>query len=172
VYPSDQGPVAKTLGIFLLLVALAVALPVAVRAQGAAQMPAAGTDADQTGDQPPDQDTTGVDTGDTGQPAAPAKIVPHDLASGVAALNSDSFDDKIAAVNFLAALGDTHVVPVLQALAQDRLFARSDGSLIYKEGEGYKDALTGRAVSGIKADDLSDVTVNNRLRGILQGLLG
>ncbi len=154
-----------------MLAALVLAPPIAVHAQGSAPVLAAAGD-DQSGDQSPDQDTTGTDTGDTGQAAAPAKVAPHDFASGVAALNGDNFDDKIGAVNFLSGLGDPRAVPVLQALAQDRLFARADGSLIYKDGDDFKDALTGAAVTGVKADDLSDVTVNNRLRGILQGVLG
>ena len=158
---------------FLLLLA-ALAMPASVAAWAddtAASAPAAGSD-DQTGDQPPDRDATGTDTGDTDQAAAPAKVAPHDFASGVAALNGDTFDDKIGAVTFLSGLGDPQVVTVLQALAQERLFARVDGSLIYKQGDGYKDALTGRAVTGVKTDDLSDVIVNNRLRGVLQGVLG
>jgi urea transport system permease protein len=163
--------VAKRFGFWLMLAALLLAPPIAVHAQGSTPVVAAAGD-DQSGEQSPDQDTTGSDSGDTGQAAAPAKVAPHDFASGVAALNGDNFDDKIGAVNFLSGLGDPRAVPVLQALAQDRLFARTDGSLIYKDGDDFKDALTGAAVSGVKADDLSDVTVNNRLRGILQGVLG
>jgi len=158
--------VTKLVRLLLVLAGLLLAPPFATYAQTTAP-----SSEDQSGEQPPDQDM-GTDTGDTGQAAAPAKVVPHDFASGVAALNGDTFDDKIAAVTFLSGLGDPRGVPVLQALAQDRLFARTDGSLIYKEGDAYKDALTGAAVTGVKPDDLSDVTVNNRLRGILQGVLG
>jgi urea transport system permease protein len=164
--------VANLCRLLLMLAALALLPAGAARADDASSStPAAGSE-DQPGDQVPDQDTTGTDTGDTGQPAAPAKIVPHDFASGVAALNADSFADKIGAVTFLSGLGDPRVVAVLQALANDRLFARMDGSLIYSEGDAFKDALTGKPVSGVKTDDLSDVTVNNRLRGVLQGVLG
>ena len=153
----------------LVLGALTFLPSIAAHADDSSSAPAAAGE-DQSGDQPPDQDTT--DTGDAGQAAAPAKVTPHDLTSGVAALNSDSFDDKIGAVTFLSGLGDPRAVTVLQAFAQERLFARMDGSLIYKEGDGYKEALTGQPVTGVKPDDLSDVTVNNRLRGVLQGVLG
>ena len=160
---------AKFFPLLLVLGALAVPLPFAAHADDSPSAPAT-AGADQSGDQPPDQDST--DTGDTGQAAAPAKVAPHDFASGVAALNSDSFDDKIGAVTFLSGLGGPRAVAVLQALAQDQLFARMDGSLIYKQGDGFKDAITGQPVAGVKPDDLSDVTVNNRLRGVLQGVLG
>jgi urea transport system permease protein len=163
--------VARICRLLLLLGALALPPTITAYADDASPAPAA-AGADQSGDQPPDQDTTGTDTGDNGQAAAPAKVAPHDFASGVAALNSDSFDDKIGAVTFLSALGDSRAVAVLQALAEERLSARTDGSLIYKEGDGFKDALTGRPLTGVKPDDLSDVTVNNRLRGVLQGVLG
>ena len=158
------------LRLLLVLATLVVAPALATRADDA--VPASPGTEDQSGDQPSDQDQTGMDAGDTGQAAAPAKIIPHDFPSGVAALNSDSFDDKIGAVNFLVGLGDARVVTVLQALAQERLFARMDGSLVYKEGDGYKDAVTGEAARDAKPDDLSEVTVNNRMRGILQGVLG
>ncbi len=159
----------KFFRLLLVLGALAFLPSIAAHAGNSSSAPAA-VGEDQSGDQLPDQDTT--DTGDAGQGAAPAKVAPHDFASGVAGLNSDSFDDKIGAVTFLSGLGDPRAVAVLQALAGDRLSARMDGSLIYKEGDGFKDALTGQTALEVKPDDLSDVTVNNRLRGVLQGVLG
>ena len=69
-------------------------------------------------------------------------------------------------------LGDPRVVHGAAGAREDRLFARMDGSLIVQEGDGFKDALTGQAVAGVKPDDLSEVTVNNRLRGVIQGALG
>jgi urea transport system permease protein len=165
--------VSKAFRLLLLLAALMLLPPIEAHADSNASSsaPAASTD-DQSGDQSQDQDTTGTDTGDTGQPAAPATVAPHDFASGVAALNADSFDDKINAVTFLSGLGDPRVVPVLQALADERLYARMDGSLIYQEGGSYQDAITGKPAAGVKPDDLSEVAVNNRLRGVLQGVLG
>jgi urea transport system permease protein len=155
----------------LLVVLVALAWPLVADRAGAQTEPSSPTGTEDQGNPSPDQDTSGTDTGDTAQPAAP-KVAPHDFASGVAALNSDSFDDKIGAVTFLSGLSDPRVVPVLQALAQDRLSARADGSLIYKDGDIYRDAMTGQPVRDVKPDDLSDVTENNRLRGVLQGVLG
>jgi urea transport system permease protein len=113
---------------------------------------------------PSDQDSTST------APAAPEP--PHDFTSGVAALNADSFDDKIAAVNFLAGLNDPRVVPVLQALSDDNLFAAAENSVVYKSGDAYRDAVTGQAVPNLDTNSLSEVIINNRLRGVLQGVLG
>ena len=163
----------KALRLLLLIAALVLAPSIGASAQGTpAQDQGATSGDDQSGDQMPDQDTTGTDTGDTGQPAAPAKVAPHDFASGVAALNADSFDDKIAAVTFLSGLNDPRVVGVLQALASERLYAAMDGTILMKEGGVYKNAVTGQTATGVKPDDLSEVELNNRLRGMLQGVLG
>jgi urea transport system permease protein len=161
--------VAQVFRLLLLLAALALTPPHAALAQDSSTSPPG---SDQSGDQTPDQDTTGTDTGDTGQAPAPVKAAPHDFASGVAALDSDTFDEKIAAVNFLSGLGDPRVVTVLQALDHDRLFARADGSIVMQEGNLYADAVSGKPISGINPDDLSVVVVNDRLRGILEGVLG
>jgi urea transport system permease protein len=138
----------RPLCVFFALAAFASLLPVASYADG---------------DAAPASPEAGV--------AAPA-AAPHDFASGVAALNGDSFDDKIAAVNFLGGLNDPRAVPVLQALANDALFATSDNAVVYKAGDQYRDAVTGKPVPVAKPDDLSEITINNRLRGVLQGVLG
>jgi urea transport system permease protein len=162
--------VAKVLGFFLLFAALALMLPADVHAQ---DQDAPGANSEYpSGDQVPDYDMPGTDSGESPQAAVPAKVAPHDFASGVAALNGDSFDDKIAAVTFLAGVSDPRVVTVLQALSNERLFAQADGSLVMQAGNGYENAVTGKKVAGVKPDDLSEVVVNDRLRGILQGVLG
>ena len=111
--------------------------------------------------------------GDTGQAAAPAKVAPHDFASGVAALNADSFDDKIARGEFprrpqrsagRAGAAGAGRGPALRRIGR---FAGLQGWRRLQ-----RDAVTGKPVTGVKPDDLSDVTVNNRLRGVLQGVLG
>jgi urea transport system permease protein len=95
-----------------------------------------------------------------------------DFAQAIKALNGDSYDDKIAAIETLGTLGDARAVPVLQAMLDGRLSARDDQNPVYLEEGVYKDAVTGEALTDLKADDLSDITINNRLRGILDGVLG
>ncbi len=140
----------QRLRFFFVLAVIALLMPVAAHADDST-VPA----------------SSGTDNGAAIQTAAP-----HDFATGVAALNGDSFDDKIAAVNFLGGLNDPRAVPVLQALANDALFAASDNTVIYKVGDTYRDAMTGKAASVANPDDLSEITINNRLRGVLQGVLG
>jgi urea transport system permease protein len=98
--------------------------------------------------------------------------IPDDFSSAIKALNGDSYDDKIAAIETLGALGDGRAAPVLQAMLDGRLFSQTDQSLVYVEEGTYKDALSGTPLPDIKADELSDITINNRVRGILDGVLG
>ncbi|WP_241911740.1 urea ABC transporter permease subunit UrtB [Telmatospirillum siberiense] len=95
-----------------------------------------------------------------------------DFAGAVAALNSDDFDEKIKAVETLAALGDPRAVPVLQALLDSRLSAAEDGRLLYADGDVYRDAMDGQPVTGVDPADLSDVSANNRVRGAIEGAIG
>ncbi len=95
-----------------------------------------------------------------------------DFAQAVRGLDGDSYDDKIAAIQSLAVLGDGRAVPVLEAMQDGRLSATADHQVVYAEGGVYKDAVSGTVLPDLKADDLSDVTINNRVRGILDGVLG
>ncbi len=162
--PTSQGKYLRILRLCFALATFALLTPVLALADDGGAPSAAASDDQQSGDagNPPDAD----------QGAAQQSSPPHDFASAVAALNADSYDDKIAAVNFLGALNEPLAVPVLQALARDGLFAAADNSLVYKDGDAYRDAVTGKPVAVANPDDLSEVTINNRLRGVLQGVLG
>jgi len=117
--------------------------------------------------------SSGDDTGDQSQAEAAAPAAPTDFASAIKALNADYYDVKVAAVQLLAKIGDPRALPVLQAMQDERLVAASDGRLVYAgPAGGYKDALTGETVAGLTGDGLSEVMVNNRLRGLLQGVIG
>jgi urea transport system permease protein len=94
------------------------------------------------------------------------------FTSAIKALDGDSYDDKIAAIENLGALADGRAIPVLQAMLDGRLYALPDQSLVYAEEGAYKDALSGTPRPDVKTEDLSDITINNRLRGILDGVLG
>src|ERR1700722_12359379 len=98
-----------------LLAALAVLAPAVAYADDDSGAGAATSDQQQPG-----ADDTGAPS-DQDNPTPAEAEPPHDFASGVAALNADSFDDKIAAVNYLGGLNDPQVVTVLQALADDNL---------------------------------------------------
>ncbi|MFP6749543.1 MAG: urea ABC transporter permease subunit UrtB [Alphaproteobacteria bacterium] len=92
-------------------------------------------------------------------------------------LKAKSFKAKIAAVEKLAATGDARVVAPLTALLEGRLHKRkSDGVLvIVKKIDGktfFFDALGGQKIGPAKSRTSRKIRVNNRLRGVLRGLLG
>ncbi len=83
-------------------------------------------------------------------------------------VNGDS-DEKIEAIGTLVTEGDARALTVLQALANDELRTAGTRVLILKD-DAAKDAVTGEAVSPLPAE-MGDITVNNRLRGALQGAM-
>ncbi len=99
-------------------------------------------------------------------------VVISDFASAVAALSSESYDDKLKAVQFLGGLGDARAAPILQALTEDRLYAAADGALVYVDGQKLRAALDGKEIPGPKPAGLNLISANNRVRGLIQGVLG
>ena len=85
-------------------------------------------------------------------------------------LADDAASEKLAAIDRLVASGDPRAAVILKAMRGDALSARPDGSLVIAEGDGYVDALTGAKVSPDVAS-LESVTINNRVRGRLDGAL-
>ena len=92
-------------------------------------------------------------------------------------LTGKSFKAKIVAVEKLAASGDARVVAPLTALLEGRLHQRkSDGAIvILQEQDGkeiFVEALSGKSLGEAKPRSSKKIRVNNRLRGILRGVLG
>ena len=100
--------------------------------------------------------------------AAPAARA-DDFAERLRALNAESYADKIASVEALAALGDGRAAPVLDALADGRLYFAPDGTILIEQGGTTVAAETGVAADGAGAEA---ITVNNRLRGVARGAAG
>lgn len=102
---------------------------------------------------------------------------PLDFAGAVKALNADSFEAKRKAIDRLTALGDRRAIPVLQALADGRLFARkSDGAIVIGDPDGNQlrmtDATTLTVVGTGSAADLDPVFINNNLRNVVSEAVG
>jgi len=76
-------------------------------------------------------------------------------------------DEKIEAINALAAEADPKAVPVLKAFSAGELQTAGKRVLIVK-GEEATDAVTGEKVSPLPPER-EDILVNNRLRGAVQG---
>ncbi len=106
--------------------------------------------------------------------AAPASA--DDFAALVGGLAGDSFAEKEKAVLALGALGDPRAVPILQALADERLLRGSDARIAISVTEGgttrVRDAVTDADIPDIGLPGFGRIIVNNRLRGAIKGALG
>ena len=102
--------------------------------------------------------------------------VPPARADEFATLLSDlagaSFAEKEKAVIALGRLGDERVVAVLTALRDGRLIKAPDGRILVSDATKLNDPITGTAASGVGADDVERIRVNNRLRSAIEGALG
>jgi urea transport system permease protein len=104
--------------------------------------------------------------------SAPRAAVAQDDVAAAAAGLAGGFDEKIAAIEKLAALGDPKAVPLLQALNDGTLLVRdSDNRLAIERDKTAFDALTGEAL-GPSDTGFEAVRLNNRVRGVLRGALG
>jgi urea transport system permease protein len=99
-----------------------------------------------------------------------------DFAALVGGLAGDSFAEKQKAIVALGALGDPRAVPILQALADERLFKGSDARIGISATERgttlFRDAVTGADISDTEVPSFGRVIVNNRLRVAIEGALG
>jgi len=102
--------------------------------------------------------------------APPVRAEEEDFATSLQALASDNFADKAAAVQSLIPSRDPRAAPLLAALADNRLLLRPDGGLALERGDALIDPASGQSLADLKAADLSPVTINNRLRGLLHAL--
>jgi urea transport system permease protein len=87
-----------------------------------------------------------------------------------------SFAAKEKAIVALGRLGDGRAVPVLKALADDRLRSGPDNRIvIVTTADGatrYSDAISGEESSGLDPAGLGRIIVNNKLRGEIEASLG
>lgn len=85
-------------------------------------------------------------------------------------LGGDDPDARIEAVSKIAALANDDAVKILNALTSDALYATPAGDVLIVDdaGNAYNPA-TGQ--SGPAPDDAEGVTVNNRLRGAVEGAM-
>ncbi|MGN6159143.1 MAG: urea ABC transporter permease subunit UrtB [Devosia sp.] len=107
----------------------------------------------------------------------PLAATAADFGVLVDALGPGSFSQREAAVNALAATGDSRVAPILQALTDGNLYTRkTDGRVVIaaKAGDGF--ALTSpadnSALGSATDDDIEKIKVNNALRGKIRTAIG
>ncbi|HVJ51804.1 MAG TPA: urea ABC transporter permease subunit UrtB [Aliidongia sp.] len=93
-----------------------------------------------------------------------------DLSAPVAALASDGFEDKAAAIATLGTAGDPRAIPILKALSEGRLVVDPAQHVLIEDETGhYTDALSSQVA--VSADEPARIRVNNRLRGLIDEAL-
>ncbi|RZI41292.1 urea ABC transporter permease subunit UrtB [Herbaspirillum sp. HC18] len=84
-------------------------------------------------------------------------------------LGGDDPDARIEAVNKIAALASEDAFKVLNALKNDALYTNAEGNVFIVGDNKAFDPATGQTVP--LPDGIDGITVNNRLRGALEGAL-
>jgi len=94
--------------------------------------------------------------------------------SALAGFTTDSFADTDAAVGAVAASGSPLALQVIDTLQAGRLMFNAEAKKVYlREASGaILDAATGQAASGVSADSLKPVRVNNRVRRAIEAAVG
>lgn len=87
----------------------------------------------------------------------------------LAPLAGDDPDARIEAVNKIAAAANSDAVRVLHALKDDALYATPDGKVYIVEEDRAIDPASGHIID--MPEDLDGISVNNRLRGAVEGAL-
>ncbi|MBK9392836.1 MAG: urea ABC transporter permease subunit UrtB [Uliginosibacterium sp.] len=95
--------------------------------------------------------------------AKPTADIVLDLATGEHA-------DKVAALTTLAAANDLENLPLLEALAEDRLKVLNGKQVLIVTDDNAVDAVTGAKLPAIPAN-LEDVVANNRVRGAVDAAI-
>jgi len=91
-------------------------------------------------------------------------------ADALRKLASDDFDDKIAAIESIAARPGAMTLPVLKALYEGRLRVDGEGrGWIVGEGEPV-DAITGKPAA-LPSPEPGEAMINNRIRSLLDGAM-
>ncbi|HRE18396.1 MAG TPA: urea ABC transporter permease subunit UrtB [Rhodocyclaceae bacterium] len=89
-------------------------------------------------------------------------------AARVRQLAAEDSDQKLAAIQALALSADPDALPLLQAMAEDRLYVAGKQVFI-KDGDRTTDAITGKPA--VAPENAESVSVNNRIRGELGNAL-
>jgi urea transport system permease protein len=94
--------------------------------------------------------------------------------SALAGFTTDSFGDTEAAVNAVAASGNPLALTLIEALQGGRLVFNADDKKVYIKSDSgaLRDAATGQPITGVAADNLKPVRLNNRLRRTVEAALG
>ncbi len=109
--------------------------------------------------------------------AVPAALAQSDLQAALDALSTGKLKQRGAQIEAIAATGDARAVPALQALRQGALYFRKADKKVFiteKAGKDYRliDPITGETVETVGKKAISKVKINNRLRRLIDGVVG
>jgi urea transport system permease protein len=99
--------------------------------------------------------------------AAPSHAVERE---SLRLLASDDFDDRLKAIDAIAADPDATAARVLQAILDGELLVDGEGNGWIRSSQGVRDALSGAEVT-LPSPEPDAVMINNRLRAQIQSAL-
>ncbi|MDE2364944.1 MAG: urea ABC transporter permease subunit UrtB [Hyphomicrobiales bacterium] len=104
---------------------------------------------------------------------APARAADVDLKSALSGFLADSFPSTQKAIEAVVQSGSSQAPAIIEALQDERLYFARDAQLVaYKtKGGELREAATGGPVA-TTPQDLKQVRLNNRLRGIVNAAVG
>jgi urea transport system permease protein len=96
------------------------------------------------------------------------------LEDALSRFTADDFDETSKGVTEVAATGSPRAETILRALQDGHLMFSAEKKTVYIQDDDNKlfDAGSGQPVSGDPPDDLDNVNINNRLRGVIDAALG
>jgi urea transport system permease protein len=96
------------------------------------------------------------------------------LEEALGHFTAGEFSETQAGINEIVESGDPKAATILQALRDERLmYSAAQKQVFYKDqSDKLIDAATGDPVSGKGPADIDSVHLNNRLRGLIDGVLG
>ncbi len=92
------------------------------------------------------------------------------VAGDLKPLADEAASEKLAAIDHLVGSGDPRAAAILKALTDDALAVTPQGEFVIAEGDGHLDAITG-AKTTVDAATLESISINNRIRGRIDGAL-
>jgi urea transport system permease protein len=96
------------------------------------------------------------------------------LGDALSRFTADDFDETSKGISELAASGSPRAEIIIRALRDGQLMFSAEKRAVYIQDEENKlfDAASGELISGDPPDDLDNVHINNRIRGVIDAALG
>jgi urea transport system permease protein len=96
------------------------------------------------------------------------------LDDALSRFTADDFDETSKAISEVAASGQPRAEAIIRALQDGHLMFSAEKKAVYIQDDDNKlfDAASGQPVSGDPPEDLDNVHINNRLRGVIDAALG